>query len=412
MSVSLTYLGGASEVGRVGAVLEGEEGRILLDYGIQPDDPPKFPLPAPEVDALLLTHAHLDHCGLVPDIASRGTPVVSTPVTGALAERMAQDTLKVAELENYPRPFHRTAIADMNRNLRPSKPGKIEYRGGFEFQMFNAGHIPGAVMFNFPQQDFLFTGDIHTVDTQLTRAAKPKPCKTLAIESTYGGRDHPDRGQIESELVDSIEEVVNSGGKVILPSFGLGRSQELLMLTRNLGFEVWLDGMGRDMARILQKYPGSIRDVSSMHKSIRQTNFVKYSSQRDIALNADVIVTTSGMLNGGPVLHYLSKLRKDPSSAVFLTGFQVPGTNGHLLKETGKIRLDRDPKSPSFDIQCQFKAFDLSGHAGHSQIVDFINGCNPEKVILYHGDNREAFIDDLKDYELVLPQENESIEIA
>jgi len=412
MSVSLTYLGGASEVGRVGAVLEGEEGRILLDYGIQPDDPPKFPLPAPDVDALLLTHAHLDHCGLAPDIASRGTPVVSTPVTGALAERMAQDTLKVAELENYPRPFHRTAIADMNRNLRPSKPGKIEYRGGFEFQMFNAGHIPGAVMFNFPQQDFLFTGDIHTVDTQLTRAAKPKPCKTLAIESTYGGRDHPVRGQIESELVDSIEEVVNSGGKVILPAFGLGRSQELLMLTRNLGFEVWLDGMGRDIARILQKYPGSIRDVSSMHKSIRQTNFVKHSRQRAAALNADVIVTTSGMLNGGPVLHYLSKLRKDPSSAVFLTGFQVPGTNGHLLKETGKIRLERDPKSPSFDIQCQFKAFDLSGHADHSQIVDFINGCNPEKVILYHGDNREAFIEDLKDYELVLPQENESIEIA
>ena len=144
MSVSLTYLGGASEVGRVGAVLEGEEGRILLDYGIQPDDPPKFPLPAPDVDALLLTHAHLDHCGLAPDVASRGTPVVSTPVTGALAERMAQDTLKVAELENYPRPFHPTAIADLKHYLRPSKPGKIEYRGGFEFQMFNAGHIPGA----------------------------------------------------------------------------------------------------------------------------------------------------------------------------------------------------------------------------------------------------------------------------
>ena len=412
MSVSLTYLGGASEVGRVGAVLEGQSGRLLLDYGIQPDDPPRFPLPAPDVDALLLTHAHLDHCGLAPDIASRGTPIVSTPVTGALAERMAQDTLRVAELENYPRPFHPTAIGDLRHYLRPMKPGNVEYRGGFEFQMFNAGHIPGAVMFNFPQQDFLFTGDLHTVDTQLTRAAKPKQCKTLAIESTYGGQEHPNRHQVESELVDSIEDVVNSGGKVILPSFGLGRSQELLMLTRNLGFEVWLDGMGRDIARILQKYPGSIRDVSSMHKAIRQTNFVKHHRQRDSALNADVIVTTSGMLNGGPVLHYLSKLRKDSSSAVFLTGFQVPGTNGHLLKETGKIRLDRDPKSPSFDMQCQFKAFDLSGHAGHSQIVDFVNACNPEKVILYHGENREAFTEDLKDFELLLPQENEAIEIA
>jgi len=97
VSVSLTYLGGASEVGRVGALLEGSEGRLLLDYGLQPDDPPSYPLPAPDVDALLLTHAHLDHCGLVPDIASRGTPIVSTPVTGALAERMAQDTLRVSE---------------------------------------------------------------------------------------------------------------------------------------------------------------------------------------------------------------------------------------------------------------------------------------------------------------------------
>jgi putative mRNA 3-end processing factor len=412
MSVSLTYLGGASEVGRAGAVLEGPEGRLLLDYGIQPDDPPKFPLPAPDVDALLLTHAHLDHCGLAPKVASRGTPVISTPVTGALAGRMAQDTLRVAELEGYPLPFLPASIGDLAHSLRPSKPGSVEYRGGFEFQMFNAGHIPGAVMFDFPQQDFLFTGDFHAVDTQLTRAAKPRPCKTLAIESTYGGRDHPNRHQTESELVDSIEDVVNSGGRVVLPSFGLGRSQELLMLVRNLGFEVWLDGMGRDIARILQKYPGSIRDVSSMHKAIRQTNFVKHSRHREVALNADVIVTTSGMLNGGPVLHYLSRLRKDSSSAVFLTGFQVPGTNGHLLKETGKLRLDRNPESPSFELECQLKAFDLSGHAGHSQIVDFVNACSPEKVILYHGDNREAFIDDLKDYDLLLPRENETIDIA
>ena len=411
MSISLTYLGGASEVGRVGAVLEGNEGRLLLDYGLQPDDPPKHPLPAPDVDALLLTHAHLDHCGLVPDVASRGTPIVCTPVTGELAERMAQDTLRVSEIENYPRPFHPTAIGDLNRNLRTTKPGRVEYRGGFEFGMHNAGHIPGAVMFDFPQQEFIFTGDIHTVDTQLTRAVKPKPCKTLAIESTYGGREHPPRREVESELVDSIEDVVNSGGKVVLPSFGLGRSQELLMLVRDLGFEVWLDGMGRDIARILQKHPGSIRDFKAMNKAFRSTNFVRHSRQRSAAMNGDVIVTTSGMLNGGPVLHYLSKLRNDPSSAVFLTGYQVPGTNGHLLKETGKLRLERDPNSPSFDLQCKLRSFDLSGHAGHSQIVDFIDKCNPEKVILYHGDNREAFEEDLKDYELILPQENVPIQI-
>ena len=118
------------------------------------------------------------------------------------------------------------------------------------------------------------------------------------------------------------------------------------------------------------------------------------------------------MLNGGPVLTYLSKIRNDPNSSIFLTGFQVPGTNGHLLQEKGKVRLERDPNSPAFGLDCNIESFDLSGHAGHTQIVDFINKCNPEKVILYHGDNREAFQDDLKDYELILPKETETIEIT
>ena len=125
MSTTLRFLGGASEVGRIGAALEGDNGSLLLDYGLQPDDPPKFPLPAPEVDALLLTHAHLDHCGLVPKIASRGTPIVSTPVTGDLAERMAQDTLRVAEIENYPIPFHKSAISDLVQNHRSILPEAV-----------------------------------------------------------------------------------------------------------------------------------------------------------------------------------------------------------------------------------------------------------------------------------------------
>ena len=145
------------------------------------------------------------------------------------------------------------------QNHRSILPGNVEYRGGFEFNVYNAGHIPGAVMYNFPEEDFY----LQEIYTQLipnsTRAAKPHQCKTLAIESTYGGREHPDRVDTEKELIDSVEDVVNRGGQVVLPSFGLGRSQELLMLVEKLGVEVWLDSMGRDIAKILQKYPGSIR---------------------------------------------------------------------------------------------------------------------------------------------------------
>ena len=178
MSTTLRFLGGASEVGRIGAVLEGDNGSLLLDYGLQPDDPPKFPLPAPEVDALLLTHAHLDHCGLVPKIASRGTPVVSTPVTGDLAERMAQDTLRVAEIENYPIPFHKSAISDLVQNHRSILPGNVEYRGGFEFNVYNAGHIPGAINFPYTQ----------AIDS-LGRLKKPEDLKKLLADYLEDKKD-------------------------------------------------------------------------------------------------------------------------------------------------------------------------------------------------------------------------------
>ncbi len=276
MKATLTFLGGASEVGRVGVLLEGDAGRLLLDYGIQPDDPPRFPALAPDIDALLLTHAHLDHCGLAPEVANRGTPIVSTPATRDLAVRMAEDTLRVSESEGYPAPFPKAAIGELLRQHHSLVPGRSAFHGGFEFNIRNAGHIPGAGMFHFPELGFLFTGDIHTVDTGLTRAAQPLKCRTLAIESTYSGREHPEREEVVDDLLSAIDAIVSRGGRVILPAFGLGRSQELLMLLAGQGYEVWLDGMGRDIARILQKHPGALRNVGGLNHALKQTHFVRH----------------------------------------------------------------------------------------------------------------------------------------
>ena len=411
MAATLTFLGGASEVGRVGVLLEGDAGRLLLDYGIQPDDPPRFPAPAPDIDALLLTHAHLDHCGLAPEVANRGTPIVSTPATRDLAVRMAEDTLRVSESEGYPAPFPKAAIGELLRQHRSLVPGRSAFHGGFEFNIRNAGHIPGAGMFHFPELDFLFTGDLHTVDTGLTRAAQPMKCRTLAIESTYSGREHPEREEVIDDLLSAIDAIVSRGGRVILPAFGLGRSQELLMLLAGQGYEVWLDGMGRDIARILQKHPGALRNVGGLNHALKQTRFVRHWRMREQALHGDVIVTTAGMLSGGPVMHYMQELRHDEKSALFLTGFQVPGTNGHQLLETGRMRMERDPESPAFRLDCEVAQFALSGHAGHTQLLEFIRGCDPERVILYHGDDRQPLADDL-DCEVILPAEGEPLQLS
>lgn len=251
----------------------------------------------------------------------------------------------------------------------------------------------------------ILLGDINTVNTGLTKAAKPVSCKTIAIESTYAGRDHKNRSEIESHFVDSVEDVINRGGQVVLPAFALGRSQELLMLLRKLDIDIWLDGMGREIANIFSRYPRSLRNSGLYFDTLKRTKFVRSWRQRDHAARGDVIVTTAGMLEGGPVMHYLSKIRKDENSAIFITGYQAEGTNGRSLLETGKARLDRNKTSPYFDIDCQIEKFDLSGHAGHSQLIDFIDKCQPENVILFHGESREDLAKDLEDYNVHLPIE-------
>ena len=412
MNTSLTFLGGASEVGRLGTLLENDDGQILIDYGLKPDNPPQFPMPAPRVDSLLLTHAHLDHSGLTPQIASSGSPICSTPLTIRLAEVLAKDTLKISKQEGYQEPFTKEAILEQNSNHFAHKLNKEYYHSGFSYKSLNAGHIPGAVMYHFPDLDFLFTGDINTINTGLTRAAKPISCKTIAIESTYAGRNHEDRSTIESHFVDSVEDVINRGGQVVLPAFALGRSQELLMLLRKLDIDIWLDGMGREIANIFSSYPRDLRNSGLYFDTLKRTKFVRSWRQRERAAKGDVIVTTAGMLEGGPVMHYLSKIRKDENSAMFITGYQAEGTNGRALLETGKARLDRNKKSPHFDIDCQIKKFDLSGHADHTQLIDFIDKCQPDNVILFHGDNREELAKDLTNYNVHLPIEGSPLNIG
>ena len=183
------------------------------------------------------------------------------------------------------------------------------------------------------------------------------------------------------------------------------------MLLAGQGYEVWLDGMGRDIARILQKHPGALRNVGGLHRALKQTHFVRHWRMREQALRGDVIVTTAGMLSGGPVMHYMQELRHDDKSALFLTGFQVPGTNGHHLLETGRMRMERDPDSPAFGLECEVAQFSLSGHAGHTQLLEFIRGCDPKRVILYHGNNRQPLADDL-DCEVILPVEGNPVQLS
>ena len=241
------FLGGASEVGRLGMVLKSGPTSTLFDYGLLPKDPPQYPLPAPPVDGMFVSHAHLDHTGMIPWITRRqDVDVVLTPPTADVADLLLQDSLKIADAEGYDSPFDDRDLRTALRRFRTIDFGDNVDMGDLEVTAHPAGHIPGATMYEVNgNQTMLFTGDLHTLSTDLVWGAKPVKCDTLFVEATYAGRQHPERLKSEYAFLKKVEQIVNRGGIALVPSFAVGRTQDILLTLAKARHEVWLDGMGK-----------------------------------------------------------------------------------------------------------------------------------------------------------------------
>lgn len=395
----IRFLGGVDEVGRLGMLVEGKRTKLLFDYGMAPRDPPEYPHPAPEVDALFLSHSHLDHSGMVPWVAHKhGCPIVGTSLTRNMSDLLAYDSLKVAKLEGYPQPFPKEAIASMNAQWEDHHYGTVRESGEYDVRLHSAGHIPGSTMFEVDDGStrLLFTGDINLIDTHLVPKAEPVRCDVLAIEATYSGREHPDRKKTEEQLLDAVDGIVSQGGQVILPCFAVGRTQEMMCVLAKHGYDIWVDGMGKTVLKMMLDDNRYLKSPRELQQAAEDVNLVKNPAQREKARKGDVIITTSGMLEGGPAMYYLDHLKDDPKSAVFFSGYQVPGSGGRSLLDTGGLALEHG--KPHQKVHCEVRSFDFSGHAGHSEIVEFARRCSPEHVVLFHSDDRSLLAEALSEF--------------
>ncbi len=373
------------------AVLINEE--LLIDYGIKPTDPPAYPLNGLRPKSLVISHGHLDHCGLVPNLMDLEPEIYCTSITAKLSALLARDTLKIAENKGHVIPYYIDEIQEFERRVRA-----IEYRQEFMTQgysacLYDAGHIPGSssIYIEKNNHNLFYTGDINTITTELQNGADMEypESNILVIESTYFGRNHTPRKIMEERFVESIRETVESGGTAIIAAFSIGRTQEMMLILKKHGFHAYVDGMGADVFDIIKRKPQSVRDMNKLEKAFAGS-IVKPEDREAIVKEPCVIVTSAGMLNGGPVLYYLREIHDHPKSKLHLTGYQAEDTNGRRALERGYIEDGRD----ILRLNCRLEQYDFSAHCGDRELKEVVkkfadNGT--ETVFVMHGENTEGF---------------------
>ena len=336
-------LGGFREVGKNAVLIESKE-NVLFDYGMEVETG-KLPLPVKKVDMIVLSHAHLDHSGYCPVIYRKfKPPVYSTIATFELAHLLLKDSIKVAKFRGLPKRFVKKDLEKMKkREVRITYGQRIEDRN-FSLDIFDAGHIPGSVspLLEIDGKRILYVCDFNVNPTRLLNGARidAKDVDVLIMENTYAERNHSPRSETEKKFFETVEGTIANEGVAVIPCFAVGRSAEVLMMLDSFkpDFPVYLDGMSKTATEITLKYPEFLRDAKALGKALNNATEIWESEDRKkIIKEPCAIVSSSGMLEGGPSVRYIKYLYNNSESSVIFTGFLIPRTAGRRLVETGRF---------------------------------------------------------------------------
>ncbi|WP_396610299.1 beta-CASP ribonuclease aCPSF1 [Haloferax sp. S1W] len=432
--VRITTLGCCREVGRASFIVSTPETRILVDCGDKPgsDDVPYLQVPealgsgANSLDAVVLTHAHLDHSALIPLLFKYGYdgPIYTTEPTRDLMGLLTLDYLDVASKEGRAPPYESEMVREAIKHTIPLEYGDVtDIAPDVKLTFHNAGHILGSAVTHFHIGDGLynvaFSGDIHYEDTRLFNGAVndfPR-VETLVLESTYGGRNDYQTDQEDSEqtLIDVINKTYENGGKVVIPAFAVGRSQEIMLVLEEAmrsgkipSMPVHLDGMIWEATAIHTTYPEYLRDDLRdriFHEDenpflAEEFNHIDGGEEeRQEVADGDqaIILSTSGMVTGGPIMSWLRHIGPDPDSRLVFVGYQAQGTLGRRIQngwdEIPVNDNDGRGRSSTLKLKMDVETVDgFSGHADRQGLENFVKTMNPrpEKVLCVHGDERSV----------------------
>jgi len=431
---NISFLGGCREVGRSAILIESKSGtKCMLDYGIRFRGEERLPYNTniENLKAVALTHSHLDHSGALPFLYKTKTiPFFTNSITLAVTEVLLKDMIKIS---NYNYPFGYREVDYLRQNsffLKNGTRQKID--DNFYLSFIDAGHIPGSVsiLIEVDNKKILYSGDINSQITNLINPAKSTDIPeidSLIIESTYALKKHPSREKIEQEFVEKIINITDNGGRVLIPAFGVARSQEALLILEKYKYngKIFIDGLARKISMLYLDYPDFIKNIKLFRKALKKTQFVSNPKIRSKVKNTNgVIISPSGMLKGGTAIDYIQSILLEPFSAVYLVGYQVEGTPGRRLLDDGIFEFKESRRKRKVDLKieakCDYDYFDFSSHSDNIHIHKYIKDLHFQKdsnrdVFCIHGDNKSttSLASELvkKDYNSVAPETGEIYQI-
>jgi KH/beta-lactamase-domain protein len=425
--IRISFLGGGRQVGRSCLFLQTPESRVLIDCGINvASESSAYPmLEAPEfniqeLDAVIVTHSHVDHSGFVPWLFKMGYrgPVYCTAPTRDVMSLLQLDMIKIARAERKEPLYTSDDVKEMVKHTICLDYEEVtDVTPDIRLTLYNSGHILGAAMAHLHigngLHNLLYTGDLKFGRTMLLEAAATRfpRLETLIVEATYGGKQNvmPSEREQTEELKKIIKETIARNGKVLMPVLGSGRAQEVMVMIESMvrsgeldEVPVYIDGMVWDITAIHTAYP------EFMNSNVRKLIFHKdqnpflspifrrvgsHKERMELIENKGpcVILATSGMLVGGPSVEYLKHLADNPKNSLVFSCYQGEGSLGRRVQggEREIMFKNGGPRPEVCEIKMDVHRIEITNHSDRRQLMAFAMKCQPKpkKVIVNHGED-------------------------
>ncbi len=427
--IRVTFLGGGRQVGRSCILLSTPQTKVLLDCGINVAGKGKEKFPyldvsefkINELDAIILTHAHLDHSGLVPYLFKMGYdgPIYMTAPTRDVAALLALDFIGVAYKQASAPLFSSTDIKEMVKHTICLEYNEVtDIAPDMRITLYNSGHALGGAIVHINvgngAHNLIYTGDFKFDRTKLLdKAIANFPrLETMIVESTYGSKNDilPSRKESEDLLIKEIKDTIEKGGKVLIPELGLGRAQETMLILEEAMREgkmtkapIYIDGMIWDINGIHTAYPDFLNPI--IRKDIFQDNnpfvsdtFVRIGSAQErkqvVEGGPCVVLATSGMLVGGASVEYFRHFAQSKKNKICFVCYQGTGSLGRNIQDGVKqVRMNIENNEEVIDVNMEVVTIaGLTAHAGRQELLEYTNRTQPRpmRIIINHGEQSKC----------------------